>query len=50
MSFILGIVIFSVGGMLGLFMGCAFALSSRFDMMDELDDAHAEIERLRGRG
>jgi hypothetical protein len=47
---ILGFVVFSVGGFLGLIIGCAFNVSSRFDMMDEIDDAHAEIERLRGRG
>lgn len=49
MTFILGLTIFSVGGMLGLFIGCAFGISSRFDMMDDLDDAEADIDALRGR-
>lgn len=48
MTFLLGLAIFSVGGMLGLFIGCAFAVSSRFDLMDDLDDDEAEIDRLRG--
>lgn len=48
MTILLGLTIFVVGGMLGLFIGCALAVSSRFDMMDDLDDAEAEIDRLRG--
>lgn len=44
----LGLVIFVVGGTLGLFVGYASGVSSRFDLMDDLDDAEAEIDRLRG--
>jgi hypothetical protein len=48
MTFLLGLTIFVVGGTLGLFIGCALAVSSRFDLMDDLDAADAEIDRLRG--
>lgn len=48
MTFLLGLTIFVVGSALGLFIGYASGVSSRFDLMDELDDAEAEIDRLRG--
>lgn len=48
MTFLLGLAIFVVGGTLGLFVGCAFGVSARFDLMADLEDAEAEIDRLRG--
>lgn len=48
MNILLGLAIFITGDTLGLFIGCALAVSSRFDLMDDLDDAEAEIDRLRG--
>lgn len=48
MTFLLGLTIFVVGGTLGLFVGCAFGVSARFDLLDELEAAEAEIDRLRG--
>lgn len=43
MIILVGFAIFVVGGTLGFLIGCAFSLSSRLDIMDELDDARAEI-------
>ena len=41
MTFLLGLTIFVVGGTLGLFIGCALAVSSSFDLTDDDDDAEA---------
>lgn len=49
MTALLGFVIFSVGGMIGLFIGCAFGVSSRFDLLEEIADLESEIDRLRAR-
>lgn len=47
---ILPFVTFIAGGMLGLFVGCAFACAARFDLMDDLEEAEADIDALRRRG
>ncbi|ALC12505.1 hypothetical protein [Sphingopyxis sp. 113P3] len=49
MNALLAIDIFLAGGFVGLIFGCAHNLSARFNLLDELDDAQAELERLRGR-
>lgn len=49
MTILISIALLMAGGFIGLLVGCAFSLSSRLDMMDELDDARAEIARLRRR-
>ena len=48
MTVLLGFVIFWAGGFLGLFIGCALGMNTRSELLDELDDADAEIDRLRG--
>lgn len=50
MNALIGLAIFIVGGMIGLFFGCAFGVAARFDLMEDLEDAEAEIDALRGRG
>ncbi|WP_260581152.1 hypothetical protein [Sphingopyxis sp. PET50] len=37
-----------VGGTPGLIAACAFGIWNRFDLMDDLAAAEAEIDRLRG--
>jgi hypothetical protein len=49
MTALFGLFIFSVGGMAGLFAGCAFGVSSRFDLLEEIADLESEIDRLRAR-
>jgi len=46
---ILAVAIFSAGGFVGLFVGCALAMSAGSDLLDELEAAEAGIDRLRGR-
>lgn len=48
MTALLGFVIFITGAALGLFVGAYVGSAARLDLMDELEDAEAEIDRLRG--
>lgn len=48
MNALLYLAIFSAGGFVGLFVGCALAMSAGSDLLDELEAAEAEIDRLRG--
>lgn len=49
MTTILYFIIFAAGGTLGLFVGCALGMNTRADILDELEAAEAEVDRLRGR-
>jgi hypothetical protein len=50
MTALLGFVIASVAGTLGLFIGCALGLNGRLELWEEIADLENEVERLRGRG
>lgn len=50
MTALTGIAIFTVAAALGLFTGWLLGIGARFEMMDDLEDADDEIERLRARG
>jgi hypothetical protein len=49
MTALIGLCIFTAGGALGLLIGVLLGALWRIEMMDDLDDAEAEVERLRGR-
>jgi len=46
---LLYLAIFAAGGFIGLITGAVIGANARDDLLDELEAAEAEVDRLRGR-